>query len=167
MGKQIGFYMTNKDEQSFITALQAEADVVVVFNHFPTREPQVVDALPPAGPEVGRNSNLSLHNRDIDPKLVVYEVVARDEFSLDLTRSEVIQFNRCLIASDGKLEPGRLWYDHQTMRGKPKRRAFLDWAQSVFRFIKKNYHYCESNYRYFGPDAWMQFQKGQLTPFMY
>jgi hypothetical protein len=167
MGKQIGFYMTNADEQSFIAALQAEADVVVALNHFPTPEPQVLDGLPPAGSEVGQNTNLSIYNRAIDPKLVVYEVVARGEFALDLTRSEVIQFNRCLVASDGKLEPGRLWYDHETMRCKPKRRLFLAWAQSVFRFIKKNYHYYESNNRYFGSDAWGQFEEGHLTPFLY
>jgi|GEM_PF-3705915 len=163
MGRQIGFYMTSADEQSFIAALKAEADVVVVLNHFPTPEPQVLDVLQPAGPAVGNDTNLSIYNRAIDPKLVVYEVVARGEFALDLTRSEVIQFNRSFVRADGKLEPGRLWYDHETMRGKPKRRLFLAWAQITFRFIKKNYHCHKDNNRYFGPDARKQFEEEQLA----
>lgn len=163
MGKQIGFCMTCGDEQSFIAVLQAEADVVVTLNHFPTAEPTVLHPLPPAGPKIGNNTNLSIFNRDIGPKLVIYKVATREEHSLDLTRSEVVQFNRCFIRTDGKLEPGRLWYDHETMQGKPKRKVFLAWAQSVFRFIKKNYHYSESHLRYFGPEAWMQFEREQLT----
>ncbi len=163
MGKQIGFYMTHADEQSFIAALRTEADVVVALNHFSRQEPQVLYPLPRAGTVVAHDSNLSIYNRAIHPKLVVYKVVSRGEFSLDLTRSEVVQFNRSVTRADGKLEPGRLWHDHETMRCKPKRKAFLAWAQSVFGFIKKNYHYHKSNRRYFGPYAWTQFEKGQLT----
>ncbi|MGN6546208.1 MAG: hypothetical protein ACTHK7_14235, partial [Aureliella sp.] len=82
---------------------------------------------------------------------------------LDLTRSDVIQFTRSFVRADGKLEPGRLWYDDETMRGKSKRKVFLAWAQGVFRLIKKNYHFYEQNRRYFGPDAWIQFEKELIT----
>ena len=35
MGKQIAFYMTYADEQSFIAELRAHGDVVVSLNYFP------------------------------------------------------------------------------------------------------------------------------------
>src|SRR5262245_11575843 len=118
MGKQIGICMSYEDEQSFIAALQAKADVVVARIHFATAEPEILDPLPPPGREIGDNTSLAIYNRDIDPKLVTYQVANREGYSLDLTRSEVIQFNRCFLRTDGKHEPGRLWLDHETMRGK-------------------------------------------------
>ena len=75
----------------------------------------------------------------------------------------MIQFNRCFIRTDGELEPGRLWYDHETMQCKPKRKAFLVWAESVLQHIKKNYRYSKNHRRYFGPDAWMQFETEQIA----
>jgi len=163
MGKQISFFMTHVDELSLIRALEDEANVVVALNSLPTPEPVILDPLPPVGEVDVNDVNLSIFNKDIDPKLIV-ESVRKGVYHIDLTRSEVIQFNRCFIASDGRLEPGRLWYDHETMRCKPKRKAFLAWAQSVFRFIKKHYHYSKSHFRhYFGADAWARFEDGQLT----
>jgi hypothetical protein len=167
MGKQIGFYMTLRDEESFIAALQDQAHVLVTLNYSPTAEPVVLDPLPLAGPKIGDNTNLSIYSMDINPKLIVRKLSGRDGYSLDVTRSEVIQINRCFIRTDGKLEPGRLWYDHETMQCNPKRKVFLSWAQTVFQLIKNNYHYSQAHHRYFGPDAETQFEAEQvaLAPF--
>jgi hypothetical protein len=162
MGRQVGFYMTQADEQCFVEAIRAKDDVVIASVHFPTSDPEVVGVLPPAGPRPDRSTNLAIYNLAIRPKLIVYRVESRSEFALDLTRSEVLQFNRSFIRADGKLEPGRLWYDHETMGGKPKRKSFIDWAQSVFRVVKSNSHHSEAHQRYFGPGAWMSFEEGTL-----
>ena len=151
MGKQIAFYMTYADEQSFIAELRAHGDVVVSLNYFPKPDLRVLDTLPPAGPRIGNNTNLSIYNNDIDPKVIVRKFSTREAYALDFSRSEVIQFNRCFIRTDGELEPGRLWYDHETMQCKPKRKAFLVWAESVLQHIKKNYRYSNNHRRYFGP----------------
>jgi hypothetical protein len=165
MGKQVRFYMTRADEDAFIAALQGEADVVVTLNYPPTVELVALSPLPLAGPRIGdRNTFMAIYNRDIDPKLVVREFSTRKGAALDVTRSEVIQFNRCFVASyDGKLHRGRVWYDHETMQCKPKRKVFLVWAQSVLRYIKKNYRYSTDRRAYIGPDAWAQFEAGQVA----
>ncbi len=163
MGKQIRFYMTRDDEDSVIGVLKAEADVVVTLNYLPTVELVTLSPLPAAGPRVGNNTNLSIYDRDINPNLIVRKFPNREGAALDFARSEVVQFNRCFVGADGKLHRGRFWYDHETMECKPKRKVFLAWAESVFQVVKESYHYSEDRRSYIGPDAWTQFEAGQVT----
>src|SRR5947199_221329 len=120
MGRQVGFYMTLSDERSFIKTLQAQADVVVALHYFTTPEPTLLDMLPPVGTFAEHDADLVIYNGNVDPKLRTYSL-SGGRYALDLTRSEVIQFNRCIMSPDSELEPGRLWYDHETMQCKPKR----------------------------------------------
>src|ERR1043165_299431 len=154
VGKQIGVYLTIADEQALLESLQAKADVVVVQNYFSTPDPPIVDIFQPVGTLGIYDYDLSIYNKDINPKLFVDDL-PEGKHSLDKSRSEVIQFNRCVLRPDSTFTPGRLWYDHQTMSAKPKRKPFLTWAQSVLRLVKKSCHFSKDHFaRYFGPEAW-------------
>lgn len=164
MGKQLEFYMTPVDEESFANTMFATGNIAIVLAYFPTPDLVDIDAA------VIRDTDncddygqLCIINKDIDPKLIIGPA-GPDRFSLSRSQSEVIEFSRwTIIRNDGKKEPGRLWYDHEDINCRPKRKAFLTWAQSVFRYIKKHYRRSDEHYgRYFGPDAWEKYQEGTL-----
>lgn len=164
MGKQLGFYMSPADEEHFIFALKSNCNVVVVLNCFSSPGLIELDEVT-LKESVNRDGfgSLSLINKEIDPKVVI-EPVGQGRYSIERSESEVIEFSRwTIIRNDGKKEPGRLWYGHEDLDCRPKRKPFLAWAQSVFRHIKKHYVYSGEHFgRYFGPDFWEKFQSGEV-----
>jgi hypothetical protein len=163
MGKQIGFYMTHADEQRFIAMIKADVEVVVVSNNFKGSQPTILDPLRPVGTVLPGDYNASIFTPNIDP-IIVIKRLANKKAYLDTTKSEVIQFKRCTVRLDGKLEPGRLWYDPATMQCRPKRKVFRAWAADVFQIVKSSFHFSRiHSSRYFGPDAWRRFEAGQIA----
>lgn len=169
MGKQLQFYMTAADEEQFVSSMRTIGNVLIVLNYFQTPElVELNDSILRKTMNLDGFGSLSLINKDIEPQVIV-KPAGLGWYFIEQSESEVIEFSRwSIIRNDGKKEPGRLWYDHEDMNCKPKRKPFLAWAQSVFRHIKKNYHYSkEIHGRYFGPDAWEKFQSGEMLPAPY
>lgn len=161
MGKQLGFYMTSIDETALLEQLHCSGDVLVQ-NYFTTSAPIAVTSFEIIRDIGDFDASLSVYCPEINPKILITELPGGKR-SMDVTRSEVIEFNRCVLLNDGTLAPGRFWYDHQTMAGKPKRERFLKWADQFFRSIKATFNFArEQNGRYFAPDAWAKFNSNDL-----
>jgi hypothetical protein len=52
--------------------------------------------------------------------------------------SQIIEFERPVVLEQ-VCYPGRLWYQAQRTDGSPKPGAFLQWAEALFRWVRKSY----------------------------
>ncbi len=163
MGKQIGFYMTEVDELNFVETIKTKLDAIVIPTFFLGEEPPKLKTLPIVEEAYDSNTSLAVFSGSIDSKLVVQLITTTGEYTLDFTRSESIKLSRSFLFPDGTLREGRLWYEHQTTQGRSKRKAFLTWAEAVFRYVRKNFHRDKERLSYIGPDALQKLGKGQLV----
>lgn len=166
MTKLFQFYMSIADEGAFLNTL-LESQVVVVYpTYFPADQLFAIDAkLLVESVEKEEFSMLSIVNVSIPPKIVICSA-GKGRQVIDTTNSDVVSWTRWKIkSSDGKKDPGTLWFDETNDRCKNKQREFLDWANSILRKVKKSYHRSADPRhfgRYFGPDAWEQFKAGNF-----
>lgn len=163
MGRQVRFYMTEIDEIAFVEDIKAKLNAVIVPKFFKTEQPPEFQVLPTITENDDSFDMLAIYNHSICPKLKARFISKTGEHSLDEDESEVIQFVRSRIRADGPLTVGRLWYEPKTIRGKAKRKEFVTWAEAVFRYIKKNFHYNKVRLNYIGPDALQKLGEGQLV----
>lgn len=163
MGKKIGFYMTAVDELTFVETIKTKLDAIVIPTFFLGEEPPKLAELPIVEQAYDNNTSLAIFNASIESKLVVEFIATKGKHHLDETRSEVLQFDRSFLFPDETLREGRLWYEHQTTQGRSKRKAFLTWAEAVFRYVRKNFHRDKERLSYIGPDALQKLGEGQLV----
>ncbi len=142
MGKQIGFYMVEEDEDEFMEFVRSTGDAVIL--------PQTTDQYPPE--EFTRLQELSgrqlgggcvLWNRSISPQpsFEFYEVHGGCH-CLDSMQSEVVDVLRSHLR-DHRLSMGRLYIDNMVLQPDAtigsKCVEFIDWFDQLARWIRKNY----------------------------
>lgn len=158
MGKQVEFFMTYEDEGDFLRAVRQLGPLKLIFNTFSDRSRMEVHILRPVG-TFGNDANLSLVNDAVDGR-IDYEYFSQTaSHCINLSESEVIQFNRCK-SIDGWLANGRLWYEPSSSHGK-KKPGFVKWANSVLRWIRANYREDDRN-SFIGPRAFELSTTGKL-----
>lgn len=141
LGKQISFYMLEKDEDEFLEFVNSTGDVVILpqasrfkgvekFNSF--REL--------AGRPLGESCHLWNRSISHEPELVY--VANKDYYWLDFMQSEVINVIRSKMVNQS-LTMGRIHVedivdlDNGTLAKKSA--EFLDWFARLSKWIKKQY----------------------------
>ena len=158
MGKQIRFFMTHGDEKEFLASVRELGPLSVIFNTFTDESAMEVQSLQPVGISV-YDDNLSLVNPTVGA--IKYEFYpSQTYYCVDLTESEVVQFNRCKSV-DSWLANGRLWFEEKTSQGR-KSAAFSKWANSLLRWVRRHYEKDGSGLYYVAPQALELLKAGKL-----
>ncbi|WP_218080318.1 hypothetical protein [Anthocerotibacter panamensis] len=155
MGSQVQFFMTYEDEIVFFETVSSSLDAYFIYNAFTDPSHMVIESLLPIGSTL-YDSNLSICF-SLESPYLNYQFF--NFYSVDLSTSEAIQFNRCEKVNPW-LSNGRLWYE-KNLDEAEKSSKFLLSAKWIFKWLKKNYQK-NSNGVYIGPEAFNQWQKGNL-----
>lgn len=159
MGKQISFFMTRDDERDFLTEIGWIAPVRVLLRSFadhsqmdlPSVEGGVCPAITPY---------LCLVNATFESALKINSYPAQSRHTIDIHESEVVEFHRCEPYKTW-LKVGRLWFDERTPEGR-KSTAFLNWANSLLKWIRSHYQKDASGLYYVAPHAHELSKAGRL-----
>jgi hypothetical protein len=143
MGKQVRFFMTHDDELEFLVAIRKIAPLKVILRYFESKAEMEVKLLRPVGSFKG-DASLCLINTALVGELEVASYPGQLLHSIDLLRSEVVEFTRC-APFETWLNDGRLWFEERTTNDK-KSRPFLLWANSLLKWIRSNYERDERGY---------------------
>jgi len=161
MGKQLSFYLSPQDEASLLAQLNEHCGVRVVYNVFDTPDQMSADPLPALGANPPYDNNLSLIPASFEPRLALHvqqgytRILTADSECIQLTRTTLLGQQYCA---------GRLWYEPQRDSGRNKRKLFLDWANCVFKHLRRELsRNPDYSNRYFGPVMLSQLQKGQIA----
>lgn len=155
MGKQVNFYMTPKDEETFLEELRGRGGVTILKARSPTASAIKLDNFPRQG-TVESREGVVLWNPEVDSTLVL--APSRDLHFVDKDRSAVIEFSQS-VATDEEIRRGRIWAEMTTPEGSDKSDGFRKWYDSVARWIRRNYQRNEDGF-YVGPDATKQIERG-------
>ena len=157
MGKQIGFFLSNEDEEELLRSILNDQTIIFdlngkIINYNEVKEYKFYISKP-------------------DSKIVINDIEEINELD-----SEVIEFYRCKLSSNKQLSPGRFWvemnfYDEQ---GEKKRKSdwlnqmynkFAGYVRKNFRKSKDSYYYyiAEEAYNYYKQDEW----KMKIGPSLY
>jgi hypothetical protein len=138
MGKQIRFYMDEKDENDFVRYLSRTGNVVILPQ---TSQEELGETFSCFSQSEGRplGENCRLWNRSISPKPTIKYFPEKGYFWLDSLQSEVVDVMRSRLAHSA-LSMGRLWIEpmilESTVTLKPKGERFMEWFSTLCRWIK-------------------------------
>ena len=150
MGKQVRFFMTNKDEVDFLKA-------IIQFNNSILDNKAFVLTVEGANSSpnlslfiTARNTNISKDNNGfVDP------IVA-----------DVIQFSRCMLLEDKYLRNGRLWaefkYYDDSKKLVNKNKGFKDTYNIYEKWIKKNFRLSKCKDYYIANDAYRAYKEDEI-----
>lgn len=147
MGKQVGFFMTNKDEVDFLK-------VIVQFNN------SILDnkAFVLTVEEAKSSPNLSLFITSPNAN------ISKDNNGfVDPIVAEVIQFSRCMLLDDKHLRTGRVWaefkYYDNSKQLVAKSKEFKDTYNIYEKWIKKNFRLSKCKDYYIANDAYRAYKE--------
>ena len=105
MGRQIVFFMTANDEREFMEFVRSDREACVFANYQPAAIAECLNELPLMKPPY---DPLWLWDSDNSPYPLFTHIAKYGVFVVDDSKSEVIQFDRCLM-HDECLVMGRIW----------------------------------------------------------
>ncbi len=158
MGRQVQFYMTFEDEKQFLSAVSRQGEIRLIHGSFATGRP---DEIQPIW-SLGSSSDdwaLLVASAALPPCIISEFVPTLGIHCIDEAASEVVQFNRCKPVKNW-LANGRLWFDVRS-GSQPKSPEFVKWADSLLKWIRKNYHR-DPDGVYVGPQALELSAEGRL-----
>lgn len=141
--------MTQEDEINFLDAVRCLGPLKVIYNTFAEVSEMEAQLLQPVG-TTASDANLSLLSESVDTKIEHEFFPGPGVHCVNLSESDVVQFNRCKPNGEW-LGGGRLWFDERTSLG-VKSADFLNWANSLLKWIRTNYHIGTGGFR-IGPHA--------------
>lgn len=153
MGKQTSFYLTPGDTTRLESILRSCGPMEVIHSRAPSSSPRAFPTL-----QVQEHGQdwlfLFLARKEDVPHILMKEVPAQNYWAIDSLRSPVVEFTRSFF--DGaRLRAGRVHYDEGFYDAAglwvKKPESFLEWAECVFRILKRNLKKA-GNY-YVGEDA--------------
>jgi len=150
--------MTYQDEKDFLEAIRQLGPAKVICNTFADESKMEIPSLQPVG-TIANDTNLSLVNQAIDTTIKHKFYQSQSYHCVDCAESEVVQFNRSKPVN-AWLANGRLWFDEKINTGE-KSMAFLKWANSLLKWIRKNYHRDKAGH-YVGPNALKLSTEGRI-----
>lgn len=138
MGRQISLYMLPEDEYEFLDVAAGRLGAQVLLERSESDSPSRAQSLPPQGsPEARLGVVLWCPNTCVLPAM---KQLDNCSYIIDKTNSEVIEFSRSELIN-GKLQRGRLWYDHDwwdiEFRAHPKRAEFQIWAKELLGVARR------------------------------
>ena len=140
MGRQVNFYMTEKDEEEFVAFVRTTGDVCVLPNRYPTETLHCLEKLPEPGSPFW--AHLWLWNRDVSPEPRLEYVEKQKHWYVDHFVSEVIEFSRC-YRHQRRLGRGRIyakmtgWDSNEPDKMFRKSEAFEKWYEKLARWIRR------------------------------
>jgi len=158
MGHQFQVYLTKKDENEVVSALQAQFGVMILRPVFFSDDEKTVAGLSDLG-RYPTDVQIALTVTQFIPDLLVTSY-PQGYSRLDLINSPVIEFGRC-TQKDDVLRRGRFWYQLDSVNGK-KSEDFKTWSSSVFRYLKKQLANLKSPESYAGREAAEKLRAGEL-----
>jgi len=150
MGKQLGFYMTQKDTAEFLNVVQELAPTIVAL-----RDSDVPEVRPADLNEISSGKTLVLWNPAFRSDLQRKWVPDPGYFRLDTLHEPVLEYMPS-FSNTWKQKPalgqGRLFGNFEAYLEKPK--DFMKWYQDLTKWIRKNYPKNSTSIGgYIGPDA--------------
>ena len=139
MGKQIRFYMSDADEDAFVSYVRTTGDVVIVPQ---TSEGELSEEFSSFRALAGRKFGESCHvwNRSISPTPISKHYSAKGYYWLDFMQSEVVNVMRSKKTDRG-LSMGRLHIEDEVRQADgsttPKSIAFQKWFSMLCRWIER------------------------------
>jgi hypothetical protein len=138
MGKQVQFYMSRADLESFLSYLACEPGIRVL--PYWIKDLQTLDE--PQVPTSSHDShNMWLWNSNISPRPALRYIEQQRKWAVDEIHSEVVQFGRSR-EENGILQKGRLWADFSGLVKsseieRRKSSEFEKWYLSLIKWIKR------------------------------
>lgn len=138
MGRQFQVYLLPPDVARLLETMRKKVGLRLLSNRSLAPEPAEIQS--PVQTELGitRADCLLVPNLSVPIKL--NHVEKQGHWIIDTLHSEVIEFSGCHF--DGKtLKRGRLFYDagfYKADRWQDKSSRFLNWAETLFRAVKKS-----------------------------
>ena len=164
MGRQIQLYVVNSDLDVLMNAVTRIEPVAVVAYNLKQPEPEELVNLRMRGADEEHWCVYLCRRPDIG-LLKLRHVEARGVWHVDIFGSPVIEVDRTFL--DGNLcKRGRLYYVTQYVQGdrwveKPK--AFIDWAERVFRATRSVFKRDRELGAYLGPEAMKLRAEGKVV----
>lgn len=136
MGKQIGLALTKNDLEVFELVLKAGQEAIFIADHIDPVQ-RKLELLPTIAFDSIEESGSSVFCF-ITLREFVNEVVIKKhsdiKYAIDVEASWVVELWRPLLLSNGRIRPGRLYYEPMTRKDgqtRPKDAVFIRWADSV------------------------------------
>lgn len=167
MGRQVNFYMLANDLARFEEWLQSNNEVFFINSRLSTPEIQPLQTL--AISKMGETPLMVYLARKSELSDLVIKVVSNQNYwKIDILRSPAVELMRCYY-NENMVRRGRLYFQtgYYDSDGhwieKPK--EFLDWANSLLRWIRNHYQKDPEIDFYVGPSAreWISQKGGQLN----
>lgn len=182
MGRQIRFYMLQKDEINFLKQLLKIDGLYFVRKKFSDPLTMYVDPLRChsqnsiecrnlfiCSPNTILNKKNILKRKYIVNKSFTDGFDKQEEyFMIDEDNANVIEFSRCLFNPEGKLVQGRLWVELYAMRANRyiyKGEELKNLYNRISNWIRHNFNKIEGQDGYFGPEAENKYINGTLLLF--
>lgn len=167
MGRQVNFFLS-QDDQAVLNDLIMQPGDVIVLATKPDRDPVKVLASTVIRKMGAEYIRVALTKHAFAENLT-YHPLGDGRAYLDLLDSSAIEYARCYVSPPGQGEPGfirsgRLYYTTTRNDMSPKEADFVNWAERLFRKIKK--HLVLEDGLYAGEDALRKRKQGwQLRQF--
>lgn len=165
MGHQVNFYLDPQDMVSLEQTIRTLGPLLVLHSRSPASEPKVLESA--SIEENGQPWLFVLLVRPEDLQAVVTRhVPAQGYWTVDVSKSPVIEFNRCFFDSR-ILRRGRLYYvdgyynANQTWEEKAD--TFRIWAKAVLTKTKKALKKHNTDHIGVGAAAWLSSSGGKLV----
>ena len=142
MGRQIRFFMTQADEDMFVSFLRSDPNVILLCEVAPTALPEKLEVLLPLGTS-GARIGFHMWNREVCSPVTTRFVSNQIGFSVDQISSDVIEFTRSRVTCD-KYSYGRLWVqmtwwdDQDPPVLHHKSAKFENWFNQLVRWTRKH-----------------------------
>lgn len=140
MGRQVNFYLSNVDQEELARKLDAMSEMAAALPPFPSPQVRIQTVSQLARWKSGEHDTVLF--RPADSALLTFRQSSPElGYFVDLFRSPVIEFSRCIMTNDQILR-GRVYYiagfiedDHRDFKKPPD---FIKWATDVFKIVKKH-----------------------------
>ena len=139
MGKQVNFYMDERDEREFVTFILSDPDARICLHESRDGELEFITNF--VDPTVSPSVPLDLWHSAKSPPPIFEHLENQSAYFIDRLQSEVIEFSRCHL--DGQtLTRGRLWMEQRKLNSERtellmKNKAFNQWYQKLANRVRK------------------------------
>jgi hypothetical protein len=153
MGRQFQVYLLPADAARILDLVRQKTGVRLISSRSLGSEPAEIES--PVQSELGVSRVDCLLVPDLSVPIKLDHLEKQDNWVINTLHSEVVEFSGCHF--DGKtLKKGRFFYDagfYDADQWQEKSPRFLDWAEGLFRAVKKSLKRAPSLDAYVGEDA--------------
>ncbi len=151
--RQINFYLTAADEAELVRHFGRQGEYAILASNAKDCHPELREIA-----EIGKTESDRLQvflAQAHDVEAVILRPARKDLWYIDVERSPVVEFDRCIQTKD-KLGRGRLYFvtgyfDQQVVVSKD--RSFVEWANGFIKIARRTLKKDPASFFYFGEEA--------------